>query len=86
MLTKIAVYFKIWLPVKILMRYHTKAIKYSEFRDQHYLLLKSSFSEKVTKMRKNPPLVLTLLSKTSVLSKEVGDFFKFCGLLIMSEL
>ena len=39
----------------------------------HYL--KFSFSEKATKIWKNIPLVLTLLSKKKVLSKQVGDFF-----------
>ena len=50
------------------------------------ILKKSSFSEKATKIWKNLPIVLTLLSK-NILSnhlKQEGDFFQFCGLLIMS--
>ena len=43
---------------------------------QKMLLLKSSFSEKATKIWKNLPLVLMLLSKTAVLSKRMGDFFQ----------
>ena len=39
------------------------------------LILKFSFSEKATKIWKNLPLVLMLLS-TTFLSKQVGDFFQ----------
>ena len=50
----------------------------------YWSFLKFSFSEKVTKIWKNLPLVLTLLSRNSCFVKEVADFFKLCGLLIMS--
>ena len=49
----------------------------------HYL--KFSFSEKATKIWKNIPLVLTLLSKNRCFVKTSGRFFfQFCGLLTMS--
>ena len=51
-----------------------------------YPAVKFSLSEKATKNWKNLPLVLTLLSKTAVLSKQVGDFFQFCGFLRIYEL
>ena len=41
-----------------------------------YLRLKSSFSEKATKIWKNLPLVLTLLSKNSCVVKTSGIFFQ----------
>ena len=47
----------------------------NDFINIHFIV-KSSFSEKATKIWKNLPLVLMLLSKTSVLSKQVGDFFQ----------
>ena len=48
--------------------------------------LKFSFSEKDTKIWKNIPLVLTVLSKNKCFVKTGERFFKFFGLLIMSEL
>ena len=44
--------------------------------DSFWFLLKSSFSEKATKIRKNLPLVLTLLSKNSCFVKSGGRFFQ----------
>ena len=49
-------------------------------------VVKSSFSKKATKIWKNIQLVLTLLSKNNCFVKIGRRFFKFCGLLIMSEL
>ena len=40
------------------------------------LLVKSSFSEKATKIRKNIPLVMTQLSKNSSSVKTGGSFFE----------
>ena len=51
-----------------------------------FLLLKSRFSEKATKFEKISHLFCFYLVRTTVLSKEVRYFFKFCGLLIMSQL
>ena len=54
---------------------------------QSFYHVKFRFSEKNTKFeKKNLPLVLTLLKKTAASSKQVGDFFKFCGILKMSLL
>ena len=47
-------------------------------------IVKSSFSEKATKIWKNLPLILTLLSKNVTTGGRF--FFILCDLLIMSEL
>ena len=48
--------------------------------------VKSRFSEKATKIWKNIPLVLTLLSKKICFVITSERFFPICGLLIMSKL
>ena len=45
-------------------------------------MLKLIYSEKATKFEEISCMVLTLLSK---LQNQVGDFFKFCGLLRKSQ-
>ena len=47
----------------------------------YHLLLKFRYSEKATKFEKNLPLLSTFTVKF-----KVEDFFKFCGLLRISEL
>ena len=64
---------------------HYICLKSSLFFRAFYskVTVKSSFSVKFTKIWKYLHLFWRYWVKTAVLSKQVGDFFKFCGLLIM---
>ena len=64
---------------------------YSRFRKilgiltfKFLFIVKLGYSEKATKIWKNLPFFWHYWVKTAVVSKQVGDFFKFCDILIMS--